>query len=99
MDKYQEKIIKDTEIRMRTIMIGALSRIEDSLGYLWNHGSEPETNNQKLFADKWETLRLELLNHGNNQIRLASDDLRYFFNKQNKYAYNYHFTFKNKDRS
>lgn len=100
MNKHQDKIIKDTETRMRTIMIGALSRIEDTFGYLWNHGDEPETANQKLFSDKWENLRLELLNHGNNQIRLAADDLRYFFDKQDKYIYNYHFTIKNnKDRS
>jgi hypothetical protein len=80
-------------------MIGALSRIEDSLGYLWNHGDDPDNETQKLFADKWENLRLELLNHGNNQIRLAADDLRYFFHQQDKYTYNYHFTIKNKDRS
>lgn len=98
MNKYNEEIIKNMETRMRTIMIGALSRMENSFGYLWNHGDDPETTNQKQFADKWENLRLELLNHGNNQIRSATEDLRYFFDKQDKYMYNYHFTIKDKNR-
>lgn len=98
MNKYNEEIIKNIETRMRTIMIGALSRMENSFGYLWNHGDDPETTNQKQFADKWENLRLELLNHGNNQIRSATEDLRYFFDKQDKYMYNYHFTIKDKNR-
>lgn len=97
MNKYQEKIIKDIETRMRTIMIGAISRMEETFGYLWNHGDDPETTNQKLFLDKWEDLRLQLLNHGNHQIRSSIDDLRYFFEKQDKYAYNYHFTIKDKN--
>lgn len=98
MNKYNEEIIKHIETRMRTIMIGALSRMENSFGYLWNHGDDPQTTNQKQFADKWENLRLELLNHGNNQIRSATEDLRYFFDKQDKYMYNYHFTIKDKNR-
>ena len=96
MNKYQDKIIKDIESRMRTVMIGAISRIEENFGYLWNHGNDPETKNQEIFADKWENLRLELLNHGNHQIRSASDDLKYYFDKQDKYSYNYNFTINNK---
>jgi hypothetical protein len=93
----EEKLIKDIETRLRTVMIGSISRMENAFGYLWNHGSDPETENQARFSDKWEDLRLSILNHGNKQIREAIDDLADFFTYQNKYPYNYNFTFK-KDR-
>lgn len=97
MNKRQEQIIKDVETRLKTIMIGSISRIEKSFGYLWNHGDDPTTTTQELFADKWEDLRLDLLNHGNNQIRATINDLENFFDKQNEYNYNYNFILKNKN--
>lgn len=98
MNRYQEKIINDTETRLRTIMIGSLSRIENTFGHLWNHGSDPTSSSQEKFAQQWEDLRLEILNHGNNQIRLAINDLYRFFDNVNKYDYNYNFIMKPKDR-
>jgi hypothetical protein len=93
----KNKIIKDTETRLRTVMIGSLSRVEEVFGYLWNHGSDPTTKNQELFADKWEDLRQSILNHGNKQIRETVEDLQKFFYLEEKYPYNYNFTF-NKNR-
>jgi hypothetical protein len=94
----QNKIIKDIETRLKTIMIGSISRIENTFGYLWNHGNEPKTKNQEVFAEKWENLRLSLLNHGNHQIREAVDDLADFFENQKHYSYNYNFVLNNKNR-
>lgn len=91
MNKYQQEILKNIETRLRTIMIGSLSRIEKHFGYLWNYGDDAETKNHEIFSEKWEDLRLEILNHGNNQIRAAIDDMEMFFNKENKYVYNYKF--------
>jgi hypothetical protein len=98
--KEQNQIIKDIETRLRTVMIGSLSRIENKFGYLWNHGDEPQNDNQLVFADMWEDLRLSILNHGNKQIRDSIQDLEDFFYYQNKYTYKYNFLFNNKkDRS
>jgi hypothetical protein len=96
MNRQQEKLIKNIETRLRTIMIGSLSRIEESFGYLWNHGDDPQNDKQDDFADKWENLRAEILNHGNHQIRSSIDELYKFFEDQDKYNYNYNFTFNNK---
>lgn len=98
MNKYQEKIIKDIETRLRTIMIGSLSRIEKHFGYLWNYGDDLQTKNHEIFSEKWEDLRLEILNHGNNQIRSAIDDMETFFNKENKYLYNYKFVIEDNNK-
>jgi hypothetical protein len=93
----KDKLIKDLETRLRTVMIGSISRIEDTFGYLWNHGNEPSTKNQEIFADRWDDLRLTILNHGNRQIREAINDLQKFFHHEEKYPYNYNFVLK-KDR-
>jgi hypothetical protein len=99
MKKKDKDIVKDIETRIRTTMIGSLHRIEKSFGYLWNHGSESKSDLELEFEDKWEDLRLDILNHGNHQIRLALQDLKNFFADQEKYLYNYNFVFKNKDNN
>lgn len=97
MNRYQEKLIKNIETRLRTIMIGSLSKVEENFGYLWNHGSDMKSKDEQNFAEKWENLRIEILNHGNHQLRSAMDELHDFFtSKQDKYKYNYHFTFKDR---
>lgn len=90
----QNDLLDMLETRFKTVMIGALSRFENSFGYLWKHGDDPQTQNEKLFADKWDELRIDLLNHGNNQIRLALADTVDFFRKTNRYQYNYKFIMK-----
>jgi hypothetical protein len=91
-----EDIIKEMEKRLRTVMIGAISRMETSFGYLWNHGDDPQTENQELFADKWEDLRLAILDHGNYQIRETVNQLRRYFDKKERYPYQYNFKINNK---
>lgn len=92
----QNDLLDMLETRFKTIMIGAISRFENSFGYLWAHGDEPNTQNEQLFSEKWEQLRIDLLNHGNNQIRLALSDTVNFFRKSNRYQYNYKFIMKDK---
>lgn len=91
-------ILKEMEKRFKTLMIGSIARFEESFGYLWNHDDEPETDNQKLFLEKWEKLRNDLLNHGNSQIRLALEQLDKFLYKKSKYKYNYNFSLDQENR-
>lgn len=91
-----EKILLDIEKRFKTLMIGSLSRFEQSFGYLWNHGHEPTNEKEEFFRDKWEDLRYDLLNHGNNQIRLAISELSDALDKESKYTYKYQFVMKPK---
>lgn len=84
------------EKRIQTTMIGALARIEQSLGFLWGHNkdkSEPLTAKEEEFADLWDYLRNDILNYGNKQIRQLKDD----FHKYGgvfKTSYNYTFPVK-----
>jgi len=87
--------IDNIETRFKTLMIGSISRFEKHFGYLWNHGEEPNTQSEEKFRNLWEDLRIDLLNHGNNQIRLAMNEIEKEF-KKSKYQYNYDFVIKKK---
>lgn len=91
LDKNQKELLQEIEIRFKTLMIGSIARFEKDFGYLWNHGNEPVNDNQIYFRNKWEDLRIDLLNHGNNQIRLALDELFDYLNSNTNYKYNYYF--------
>ena len=92
-----EQLLQDLEKRFKTLMIGSIARIEESFGYLWNHGHEPTNEKEEFFRDKWEDLRYELLNHGNNQTRLAAKEFSNYFKLESKYEYNYKFINKPKN--
>lgn len=85
-----DDIISSIEKRLKTLMIGSISRFENSFGYLWNHGDEPTNDSQYFFRDKWDELREDLLNHGNYQIRQALKDLDTHLDN-NRYKYHYKF--------
>lgn len=98
MSQDLEQIVKLLEKRFKTIMIGSISRFENSFGYLWNHGHEPTDDKEEFFRDKWEDLRYELLNHGNNQTRLAISELNDYIKRGEKYNYSYKFIMKPKNQ-
>lgn len=95
--KDEDKLLDDVEKRFQTLMIGAISRVEKSFGYLWNHGSDPTNETQASFRQKWDNLRTELLNHGNNQIRLAINSIEDYLDGNNKFSYQYNFKINNKN--
>ena len=87
-DKRQ--LLNKMETRFKTIMIGSLSRIEDHLGFLWGDGNDEKlTEKQQNFLDIWESLRNEILNHGNYHLREGLDDIEDFFDTAEKYTYKF----------
>ena len=76
--------------RFQTTMIGALFEFEKAFGYLWGHEKEDHelTDNELDFLDRWDAVRNQILNNGNNQLRKALVDL----SKNNgNVKYNYRF--------
>ena len=63
--------------RFQTTMIGALFEFEKTFGYLWGHEKEDHelTDNELDFLDRWDAVRNQILNNGNNQLRKAISDL------------------------
>ncbi len=81
----KEKFAKDKlksifESKMRTMMIGFLSKMETFFGSTWGHGLKEEecTDEQLKISDIWEQCRDEILNHGNKQIRSIGQELELY---------------------
>lgn len=79
VDNQQDILRVLIEKKIRTTMIGAIDSIEKYFGYLFGHRSgdlltEEEEEMLKVFQD----LRKEILDKGNNQIRLLNEELSKF---------------------
>lgn len=98
MNKQNKKgIINQVTKRFQTSIIGSLARFEDTFGYLWGHNSDGNlTAKQQEFADMWEFVRTSILNHGNNQMRQAIDEIIDHIEQENN-LYKYHFIIKDKN--
>lgn len=73
--------------RFQTTMIGALYEFEKVFGYLWGQDKNPDflSESEEDFRDRWESVRNQILNNGNNQLRKCLSDLDKLNN--NKYHY------------
>jgi hypothetical protein len=76
--------------RFQTTMIGALFEFEKAFGYLWGQDKDDDelTDKELDFLDRWDSVRNQILNNGNNQLRKAIADLS---KNQGNIKYNYKF--------
>jgi len=79
-DRYaatsKKRLISNVEKKFKTTMIGALARFEELFGELWGNGqTSPLTDEQEAFLEKWQIVRTEILNNGNNQLRACLDEI------------------------
>ena len=82
--------------RFQTTMIGALFEFEKTFGYLWGQNKEEHelTDIELDFLDRWDNVRNQILNNGNNQLRKAISDL---CKNNGNIKYNYKFYKNNKE--
>jgi len=78
-DRYKEvskdKLFKVAVQKIRTTMIGSLSTLEESFGFLWGfNNNEEKTEDQKRIEEIYEQARAEILDRGNTQIRLLESE-------------------------
>jgi len=98
MKNTKKGMINKINKRFQTTIIGALARFEDNFGYLWGLDSnEKLTEQQQEFLDLWERTRTSILNHGNNQMREAIDEVIEKIEEENR-LYKYHFIIKNENK-
>jgi hypothetical protein len=78
--------------RFQTTMIGALFEFEKMFGGLWGcHKHDDDlTNNELDILDKWNFVRNQILNNGNNQLRKAISDIDKIRGSDTKYNYNFY---------
>ena len=87
----REIMKKHITTKFRTTMIGTLDILEQQYGYKWGHGlSEEECTVEQLSErDRWQLIRTEILNNGNNQMRAALAEVEQYTVKYNKKEYKF----------
>jgi hypothetical protein len=93
MDSTQKSILTK---RFQTTMIGSLFEFEKIFGYLWGQDKDEQdlTDDELDFLDKWDFVRNQILNNGNNQLRKAISDIE---KTTGNIKYNYRFNQKKED--
>ena len=79
-DVSRDKLFKAAKKKIETTMIGALSTLESSFGFLWGFDASEEerTPEQKKIYEIYEDARAQILDRGNTQIRnLDSEFVNY----------------------
>lgn len=82
--------------RFQTTMIGALFEFEKTFGYLWGQDKDEKdlTDRELDFLDRWDLVRNQILNNGNNQLRKAIADL-----SKNSGDIKYNYRFNNREET
>tara|TARA_B100000085_G_C18553613_1_gene516883 strand:+ start:1051 stop:1404 length:354 start_codon:yes stop_codon:yes gene_type:complete len=81
----RERLSKILKKKIQTTMIGALSSIEENLGFLWEGDGEP-TKDQQVMKDIYQKIRSEILDKGNNQARNIDAELAQYDVEWLKYS-------------
>lgn len=71
------RIKKKAEISVKTCAVGALSDMEDALGFLWKHGTDYNklTEDEKKIRDRWLEVRDSILDRAENSKRLLLKEI------------------------
>lgn len=71
----KDRLSKILKKKIETTMIGALSSIEEHLGFLWQNDSNVLTKDQAFMKGLYNKIRSEILDKGNNQARNIDAEL------------------------
>lgn len=71
--------------RIETTMIGALSTIENYFGFFWSDDTPKDNEMYQLY----KKVRKEILDRGNDQIKMIDRDLQDYHINYNKYVYKF----------
>lgn len=72
--KSKQTLSRNLKKKIQTTMIGSLSSIEMHFGFLWQSESLPEEQRVKI-KNIFESLRSEILDKGNHQLRNVDMEL------------------------
>lgn len=73
----KRKFATSLKTKFKTTMVGSLVKIEEIFGDLWGHNKPYNELDEfeKEMRERWELVRTEILNKGNQQLRYALDEL------------------------
>ena len=75
----KDRLFKIASKKIKTTMIGALSTLEENLGFLWGHESDEDISpEQQHMKTIFEQVRSDILDKGNTQIRNLEAEFNYY---------------------
>ena len=78
-DVSKDRLLKISKKKIQTTMIGALSTLEENLGFLWGHESDEDISpEQQHMKTIFEQVRSDILDKGNTQIRNLEAEFNYY---------------------
>ena len=89
-DLSRDKLFKAAKKKIQTTMIGALSTLEESFGFLWGRDideSERSEEHRKI-QELYEEARAKILDRGNTQIRSLENEFVNYDITRKKYLIN-----------
>jgi len=82
----KDRLEKIVSKKIDTTMIGALSALEDKMGFLWCHGSREElSETEQVMRELYEELRSVILDLGNKQKRNINEEFSQYDIHWNRY--------------
>jgi hypothetical protein len=82
----KDRLSKIIKKKIQTTMIGALSTIEEHLGFLWESKDGKLTKDQQLMKELYDKIRSEILDRGNAQARNVDAELSQYEVEWLKYS-------------
>jgi len=85
----KDSLFKSCKKKIQTTMIGALSTLEESFGFLWGFESQEDelTKEQEHLKQIYEDARAKILDRGNTQIRNLESEFSGFEITKKRYKY------------
>ena len=75
----KDRLFEIASKKIKTTMIGALSTLEENLGFLWGHESDEDISpEQQHMKTIFEQVRSDILDKGNTQIRNLEAEFNYY---------------------
>lgn len=91
-EKFQHssrnRLIGNIKKKFNTTMIGALAAFEEQFGELWGDGLEFKdlTPEQLEERERWDIVRSQVLDNGNDQLRASIDEISHYTVSFNRYV-------------
>ena len=70
----KDRLKKIAGKKIKTTMIGALDAVEKHFGFLWEDNSDVSSQMREIY----DTVREEILDNGNNQIRNLNEEFEHY---------------------
>jgi len=82
----KNRLSKVLRKKVETTMIGALSSVEEHLGFLWSGSGDELTEQQRAMYDIYQKIRSDILDKGNAQARNIDAELNQYDVKWLRYS-------------